>query len=146
MSEYTEQADRFLAAHGLTFKAVYIEHGKHFPEDKESRDIYRLELRRVKPVFTGGTLQAFSGRRVSFRFGQCIAHSTGENVQAPRAYDLLAALTKYDPGTFANFCGDYGTNEDSISGLRTYKAVCREWAKVSRFFTAGELAELADIN
>ena len=132
MSEYTEQADRFLKAHGLKFKAVYLEHGKYFPDDKEECDIWRLSLRR-------GT------RGFSVRFGNSLMDSDHGNTP-PTAYDLLACLTKYDPGTFANFCADYGTNEDSISGLRTYKAVCREWAKVSRFFTAAELKELQDIN
>ena len=132
MSEYTEQAEQFLKRHGLKFKAVYIEHGKHFPDDKESRDIWRLSIHRGRRSF-------------SVRYGNSLAASDYGNTP-PRAYDLLACLTKYDPGTFANFCGDYGYSEDSISALRTYKAVCREWAKVSRFFTAGELAELADIN
>ena len=132
MSKYTEQADRFLKAHGLKFKAVYIEHGYHFPDDKEERDIYRLSIHRGRRSF-------------SVRFGNSEAASDHGNTP-PRAYDLLAILTKYDPGTFAEFCGNYGTNEDSISGLRTYKAVIREWAKVSRFFTAAELAELQDIN
>lgn len=132
MSEYTEQADRFLKAHGLKFKAVYIEHGRQFPEDKEERDIWRLSIHRGRRSF-------------SVRFGNSLKESDYGNTP-PTAYDLLSCLTKYDPGTFANFCGDYGYSEDSISDLRTYKAVCREWAKVSHFFTARELEELADIN
>jgi hypothetical protein len=132
MSEYTEQAEAFLKAHGIKFKAVYLEYGKHFPDDKEERDIYRLSLRR-------GT------RGFSVRFGQSIAHSDYGNTP-PTAYDLLACLTKYAPGTFENFCADYGYSDDSRKAEKVYKACRREWAKVSRFFTAAELEELQDIN
>ena len=129
-----EKAEAFLKVHGIKFKAVYLEHGKHFPDDKEERDIYRLSLRR-------GT------RGFSVRFGQSIAHSTGENVQIPRAYDLLACLTKYDPGTFTEFCREFGYSEDSRKAEKVYKACRREWDKVRRFFsTAEELEELQDIN
>lgn len=139
MSEYTEKAEAFLKAHGLRFKAEYMEHGPYFPEDgaDQKRDIWRLSLH-------GKTLPG--GRRsFSVRFGQSLAHSDYGNTP-PTAYDMLAALTKYDPGSFANFCRGYGYNEDSRRAERTYKAVKREWAKVDRFFTAAELVELHDIN
>jgi hypothetical protein len=132
--DYQKQAADFLNSYGIKFSAEYIEHSAHFDDDKKrgvERDIWRLTLKR-------------KGRQMSVTFGQSEADSDHGNTP-PRPYDLLSCLTKYDPGTFANFCGDYGYSEDSISGLRTYKAVCREWAKMSRFFTAGELEELQDI-
>ena len=145
MSEYTEKAEGFLKQHGIKFSAAYLKNALYFPDDKETRDIYRLTLRRAS--YKRGEYAPTSGpQRVSFRFGQSIAHSTGESVQEPTAYDLLAGITKSDPGTFANLCGDFGYNEDSRKAEKVYKAVIREWAKVSRFFTAAELAELQDIN
>ena len=129
MSEYTEQAEAFLTKHGIKFKAVYLEHGPHFPRDTESRDIWRLSLRR-------GT------RGFSVRFGNSLRDSDHGNTP-PTAYDLLACLTKYDPGTLDQFCREFGEDRYSES---TYKAVKRGWAKVSRFFTAEELEELQDIN
>ena len=42
--------------------------------------------------------------QASARFGQSIANAG----QTPRAYDILTCLTKYDPGTFENFCSDFG--------------------------------------
>lgn len=143
MSEYTEKATGFLKQHGINFVAVKIDYGPYFPEDKESRGIYRLELRRAS--YKRGKFAPTSGpQRVSFRFGASL-HDT-ERGEAPTAYDLLAGLTKQDPGTFGNFCGDFGYNEDSRKAEKVYKAVIREWAKVSRFFTAAELEELQDIN
>ena len=135
MSEYTEKADKFLEAHGLKFKAVYLEHGPHFDDDEKrgvSRDIWRLSLRRGNKGF-------------SVHFGNSESASDHGNTP-PRSYDLLTCLTKYDPGTFEDFCGDYGYDTDSRKAEKTYKAVKREWAKVSQFFTAEELDELREIN
>lgn len=57
-----------------------------------------------------------------------------KEVVSPSLYDVLACLTKYDPGTFENFCSDFGYDSDSISALKTYKAVCKEWQKVDLLF------------
>lgn len=60
-------------------------------------------------------------------------------------YDVLAALTKYDPGTFLDFCAEFGYDSDSISALKTYWAVCEEYAGLARIFTREELERLAEI-
>jgi hypothetical protein len=64
---------------------------------------------------------------------------------SPTAYDLLAGLTKYDPGTFENFCSEFGYDTDSRKAEKTYFAVIKEWSDVSRFFTKEQLEELRDI-
>lgn len=61
-------------------------------------------------------------------------------------YDLLACLTKYDPGTFEDFCGELGYDSDSRKAEQTYQAVRSEWRKAREFFTAEELEELREIN
>ena len=63
-----------------------------------------------------------------------------------KAYDVLACLTKHEPGSFKSFCGDFGYDTDSISARDTWQAVCEEWEKVSSFFTREELEELQEIN
>ena len=62
MSEYTEQAEQFLKRHGLKFKAVYLEHGPHFPGDIHERDIWRLSIKR-------------GARGFSVRFGNSLKDS-----------------------------------------------------------------------
>lgn len=51
-----------------------------------------------------------------------------------RAYSILSCLTKYPPGIFADFCGDYGYDEDSRRAEGIYKAVCEEWFQVESLF------------
>lgn len=69
-----------------------------------------------------------------------------EEIIYPSAYSVLACLTKSDPGTFANFCAEYGYNEDSRAAMRTYKAVCKDWLAVSKLFSDSELEQLQEIN
>lgn len=66
-------------------------------------------------------------------------------VKTPSAYDLLSCLTKYNPGTFEDFCGDYGYDTDSISARKTYKDVLKEWINVERMFSASEIEQLQEI-
>lgn len=68
-----------------------------------------------------------------------------DNIVEPTAYDLLSCLTKYDPGTFENFCADYGYDTDSRKAEKTYKEVMKEWENVSRIFSTDELEQLQEI-
>lgn len=177
-TDYEKQASNFLMHTGTGFKAEFIEHGKHFQNDKDTRDIYKITLKR-------------GSREYSFNFGQSIANSgkyhlaehlrnkiiseslrkkygsnyafkkndlkfdhslregkdwyKNENYSAPTAYDVLAALTKYDPGTFENFCGDYGYDTDSKSAEKTYKGVKEEFAMVQALWTDAEIEQLHEI-
>ena len=62
------------------------------------------------------------------------------------AYDVLSCIQKSDPGTFENFCLDFGYNTDSRKAEIVYHAVVKEWQNVQRFFKADEIEELQDIN
>jgi hypothetical protein len=69
-----------------------------------------------------------------------------EDAKEPTMYDVLTCLTKYDPGTFEDFCGDYGYDEDSRRAEKTYHAVVKEFEGMQRLFTSEELEILAEIN
>ena len=62
MSQYEEQANKFLADTGVVFTAEYLRTGKHFAEDEQERDIYQITLMRDSKVWT-------------FEFGQSINSS-----------------------------------------------------------------------
>lgn len=70
-------------------------------------------------------------------------HNTQNGIE-PTEYDILACLTKYDVGSFEDFCGEFGYDIDSIKALKTYKAVVREYNNVTRVF-GDIIEELEDI-
>lgn len=148
---YQKQAIDFLKLTNTTFKVEYKKHGLYFPDDKEGRDIYNVTLKNKKHSYT-------------FTFGQSIAN-TGKS---PDEYSVLACLTKYEPGTFENFCSDYGylqlTYDEKFENLikprsenyrwvlkeqkarRIWIAVCKEWENLNKLFTSSEIALLSEIN
>jgi hypothetical protein len=121
---YTTQAQNFAKTHGIKLKVLNRDFGFMPWDDKKGRCrwIFRLRLTR-------------NGKQYSFTFGQ--SRAQGEN--DPTIYDVLACLTKYEPGTFNNFCADYGYDNNSIKAFKTYKAVCREFNAVNRLF--GDILE-----
>jgi len=129
MSEYQSRAVNFLKKTGVQFSCSYLEHDFYFEDDKQCRDIYQIRLQRGKKSF-------------SFKFGQSIANNGIE----PTPYDVLACLTKYEVGTFENFCSEFGYDEDSRKAFKTYKAVLKEYAGVQRIWDDNEIEELQEIN
>lgn len=119
--DYQKQATAFLQDTGATFKATFLEHGWYFVTDTVERDIFKFTFKR-------------NGKSFSGKFGQSIVHSDGSGGHTPTAYDVLACLTKYDPGNFMDFCKDFGYDEDSRTAERIYKGVQKEWDKVSKMF------------
>ena len=115
---YKFEAEEFLRLHDAKFKIIGEPvYRKFFSEDKEARYVFKLRLQRKKMSAT-------------FLYGQSIYNGC----QEPCAYDLLANLTKYDPGSFDDFCADYGYSNDSIASLKVYKEVKKEFKKVNRLF------------
>ena len=53
----------------------------------------------------------------------------------PTLYDVLSCITKYDPGTFNNFCSEFGYNNDSMKDFAVYQDACKEWENVYRLFS-----------
>lgn len=71
---------------------------------------------------------------------------TIELPKAPDAYSVLACLTKYDVGTFEDFCGEFGYDTDSRKAKKTYKAVREEYLNVCALFSHDEIELLQEIN
>lgn len=126
-SQYDQQAFNFATKCGLTMEIGEPEFKKYFDDDKEERYVFPITLQR-------GSL------RYSFTFGQSIA----EQSKVPTLYSVLACLTKYDPGTFEDFCSDYGYDEDSRKAEKTYHAVLNEWKNIHKMFSDC-LEELSEI-
>lgn len=169
VTDYEKQAQDFLTKTGTTCKIEFFKHGKHWEDDKDDRDIYKVTLTK-------------GGRLFSFKFGNSIIAShkyTGltpygkkmiqnnpsfddkqlriicqlknfdfkinHNYGKPSEYDILACLTKYEPGTFEDFCSDYGYDTDSRKAENTYNAVQEEYMNISRLFSEDELELMREI-
>ena len=72
-------------------------------------------------------------------------YTKNPNYSAPTAYDVLACLTKYDPGTLEDFCDEFGYDLDSKKAERVYNAVKDEYNNLCMLFSDEELAELTEI-
>ena len=69
-----------------------------------------------------------------------------EIIEEPRLYDIIACLTKYDPGTFEDFCSEFGYDDDSGSAEKIYNAVKDEYLSMCTLFSDEELEILSLIN
>lgn len=130
MNTYEKQATDFLAATDTTFEVKFDKNDFHFAGDKERRDIYAVTFKRGQKLFR-------------LKFGQSI-NDTGKGI-APTAYDVLACLTKNDPGTFEDFCSEFGYEQESRRAEKTYKATCKEWADVCRLWSDAEIEQMQGI-
>lgn len=173
-SQYDRAASLVQEELEIGFKAEFKEHGFHFEDDKNKRDIYTITLSR-------GT------RSYSFQFGQSIFHSgkwighkilcnnkfgrylfsdqalkdfpelsgkigkeyheikRNPNFQEPTIYSVLACLTKHDPGDLQEFCDEFGYDIDSKKAEKVYNAVLDEFNNMKMLFSDNELEILQEI-
>jgi len=129
-TDYQKQAIDFLNATSTAFTSTFKTHDYYFTDDMHTRDIYICVLKNKL-------------HRFRFTFGQSLKDSNGNT--PPTAYNVLACLTKYDVGTFENFCSDFGYDTDSRKAYKIYKAVLREWKNVELLFTPEQIEQLQEI-
>lgn len=159
MSEYTEQAEKFLKETDTTFKSEFVKNGKHFDDDKEDRDIYEITLTRGNRVFKFpfGQSIARSGRFIIYcpkrHLGNYIPkglrkygdYDDNKNFEEPTAYDVLTCLTKSDPETFEDFCTEYGYESDSRKAENLYFKIRDEFKEVRMLWTDEQIEKLQEI-
>jgi len=141
-TDYQKQGNDFLSITRTEMGIKLLGHFPYWEDEKDSRDVYEITLTREgrKPfIFKFGQSLANSG--VPSMFGvRTIADKEKAEERArkdkkkPSSYDVLTSLTTYDPGTFENFCADYGYDTDSRKAEKTYFAVQKEHSEVVRLF------------
>lgn len=153
-SQYEINAENTLKGMGVEFNPVYQGHtfpkwseGEKEKKDQLARATFFCTFSRGKKslsiqffesiVNSFATYRDFKGRK-QMDYNRKIAPK-------PSAYSVLACLTKNDPDTFENFCGDFGYNTDSRKAFDTYLVVQAEWAKVRKFFTKTEIERIKEI-
>lgn len=164
-SKYEIQAENFLNETGTTFAAVKIGHFPYFDGDKESRDVYQVTLTRGEKVYSfrfgqsihnsegnPKELRAYKGtkqyqRLISegYKPSKVMADYLIKKSTPITAYDVLACLQNYDPGTFSDFCSEMGYDTDSKKAEKTYFAVQDEYKNINNLFSdvMDKLAEIA---
>lgn len=169
MTNYEKQADDFLQKSNSTIKITLV--GKTVNKDwkeTQQRNMYDVTITTPNGSMTfqfwdsinnteisGMSLEDYSKRKFKCHYQYL---TPGDQAKAskelraakeaaiPTAYDVLACLQKYDPGTFEDFCADFGYDEDSKSADKTYIAVMREFKQLEKIFTTEQMEELREIN
>lgn len=138
MGDYQKQGEDFISEHGLKFRATRTK-ANRCPLWDDNRcahgDEYQITVSR------GGA----SGR-LSFRFWNSL--NDAQNGKSPTAYDVLTCVASdsHTPETFADFCGEYGYDEDSRKAGKTFKAADTLARRIRAFFSEAELEQLREIN
>jgi len=174
ISSYEQQAIDFLQKTGATIDITFKESGKYFDDDNKPRDIYTVVIKRNNRqyAFTFGNSIDDSG--FYYTMGQKKVNIPREKIgdkhllhyinkhsgggflnnsksdiihypKAPTAYSVLSVLQKDDPGSFEDFCSEYGYDTDSRRAEKTYNAVVDEYNNLSRLFSDEELKEMQEI-
>lgn len=131
-TDYQQQATDFLNATSTAFTATFKD-SLHPEWDKQYlHDAFTCTLKNKL-------------HRYRFTFYQSRNESTGTGTNPPTAYDVLAGMTKYEVGSFEDFCSEFGYDNDSRAAYKTYKAVLKEWKNVERLFTSEQIELLQEI-
>lgn len=146
-TNYEKQAEEFLKKHNIQFNQI---------ECGVTRTVVNGRVYPQLQYFCVLTDYHQGGKYIAIKFTTSVLNT--EELQKFRktdelrkhhgvsAYGFLACITKNDPGTFKEFCQEFGYDEDSIKTLNIYKDVLAEWEQVKNFFTETELQELQEIN
>lgn len=136
MTEYEKQATEVLQKLGATLTTECLRVGRHFPDDNEDRLIYRFTITRGSRSYSGesgGSLKDTEQARLK------------KIIPVLSDYDVIAGLTRHDPGNFENFCADYGYDTDSRKAEQIYHAVKAEYQGLAMLFNEDELCLLREV-
>ena len=92
------------------------------------------------------TFRLFSLTHFVFVLGHPFSAKEIELPKIPNAYNILSCLTKYEVGSFEDFCSEFGYDVDSRSAEKTYKAVVKEYEGLSMLYSDEELEEMSEIS
>lgn len=172
-TKYDIQAQEFMGFTDLKIHKGYCGHYRRFEDARYISSQWRIKFSRGKTEFWfnfsqsvhdsfSKTVMAGYGRKPLTPKDYCYLAikeilETGETEHRPLPfilhyekippsdYGILACLTKDDPGTFEDFCGDYGYNTDSRKAEKTYFAVQKEYQNLRGLFSEAELILMAEI-
>jgi len=157
MTDYEKQATDFCTKYGVEIAWAFV---KSEPAPDHAVRYVGGDVKTPARNVWSFTIRNKAGRSYASNFTDSIFHTmeTEKPVfklgnwqwrigrKRPSAYDLLACLTKSDPGSFEDFCGEYGYDTDSRKALDTYLEVQGEWHGVRAVIPAEAFDEFQEIN
>lgn len=167
-TEYTKQAEKFLQDANATMKIELQGRAINTMwKEKQLRNLYAVTITTPRGSYTFDfwdslynteltqmTAQEYA-RKYLRQIWDIMRFTEQQKARAelaqkqkearPDCYDVLACLTKYDPGTFEDFCAEYGYDEDSRTAERIYIAVQNEFANLKRIFDPEQLEAMQEI-
>ncbi len=167
-TEYTRQAEKFLQNANATMKIELQGRAINTTwKGKQLRNLYTVTITTPRGSYTFDfwdslhnteitqmTAEQYA-RKYLRRLWQDMTYKEQNEARAklakeqkearPDCYNVLACLTKYDPGTFEDFCSGYGYDEDSRTAERVYIAVQNEFANLRRIFTDTQIEAMQEI-
>lgn len=174
-SNYDKKAQNFLTRTNTTIDIRFLKHDKYFSDDTQSRDIYEFTITRNDRQFTALFGQSIVNSGFYYTMGkqkidiprsflgatdivnyckrdsyyQFLNNGKSDIIHYPKEptpYDILACLTKYNPGSFSAFCDEYGYDIDSMKAHKIYADIVQEWLNVNYIWDDSEIEELRDIS
>jgi len=138
MMDYEKQATDFLESTGTKFSIEFAApREEECPDwcsgnDHIHGDKYHVTLEK-------------GGKEFSFNFWNSY-QDVKENTQ-PTAYDVLACLVKYDPGTIDEYTETFGynTSQPISQHLKNYMAACTQYGILSEMYSPEEMNRLQEI-
>lgn len=128
MTTEAQTIAEFIRRHMLPMSVSQVDHNRNMP-DSSDMDHWRC------------TLRAPGGKRMRVTFSQGRGHH-GAEPELDSVLNCLASDASVDGMTFADFCDEYGYDEDSRKDFRTFRQCVRQTDKLKALLGQDLFAEL----
>lgn len=172
MTEYQKQAQGFLTACNATMTIEFqcVDVNQNWNDDSK-RNKYRFTIITPRGTMSGDfwgsvrnteitsmTLDEYCCKTYRMHGDSLYRNEKAKAIKrlnelkkeaTPTAYNILACLTKYDPGTMNDFFSEMGyevhSADDMFCFLNTYNAVVKEYRDLCHIFTEEQMEMLREI-
>ena len=133
VSDLVEECYKLLDELNITVEIKHLYDGPYFNHDDNDikRCVYSFTIKGKYGSYTskyGNSIDAYEKKRF------------------PTCYDIIACVTKCDPGSLDEFCGDFGYDTDSIKANTVYSEVIKEYRGMVRALGVDVLEKIQEIS
>jgi hypothetical protein len=134
-TDYDARTEAWLKRHGLRFSIPHARNPRSPGWDGPHGNHYRPRFSRI-------------GEPGSLTFDFWGSMNDMHEGKDPTAYAVLSCVASdvHCPLTFADFCAEYGYDEDSRKAFATFKRCAAFAERLRRFFTDEEIEDMATID